>query len=168
MAILSFRRKQSFSKMSRTLPSSADPLAFLQAGRSAGSGEGTDTYNQILGSFRDVLTDVERAIHAIIERLRRERNIDDRMAVAANSDVRAEMARASALTEAKRNHLQAEISSHLQDMFLQNLIMSPDQEPPVRRWAAMSGRVVQRDMPGSVRTCPQQAGRDSQCSAQAV
>lgn len=147
MPIFSFRRKPSFSKMSRILPSSADPLAFLQAGRSAGSGEGKDAYNQILGSFHDVLTDVERAIQAIIEKLRHERNIDDRMTVAANSEVRAEMARASTLTEAKRNQLQSEISSRLQAMFLQNLIMSPDQEPPVRRWAAMSGRVVQRDMP---------------------
>ena len=51
MPIFSFRRKPSFSKMSRTLPSSADPLAFLQAGRSAGSGEGKDAYNQILGFF---------------------------------------------------------------------------------------------------------------------
>ena len=147
MPIFSFRRKSSFSKMSKVLPSSADPLAFLQAGRSAGSGEGKDAYNQILGSFHDVLTDVERSIHATIERLRHERNMDDRMTVEANSDVRAEMARARTLTEAKRDQLQAEISFRLQAMFLQNLVMSPDQEPPVRRWASMSDRVVQREMP---------------------
>lgn len=147
MPVFSFRRKPSFSKMNRVLPSPADPLAFLQAGRSAGSGEGKDAYNQILGSFHDVLADVERAIHALIERLRHERNIDDRMTVEANSDVRAEMARARTLTEAKRNDLQAEVSSRLQAMFLQNLIMSPDQEPPVRRWASMSDLVEQRDMP---------------------
>ncbi len=148
MPIFSFRRnKPSFSKMSKVLPSPADPLAFLQAGRSAGSGEGKDAYNQILGSFHDVLADVERAIHAIIERVRHERNTDDRMTVEANSDVRAEMARARTLTEAKRNELQAEVSFRLQAMFLQNLIISPDQEPPVRHWAAMSDLVKQSDMP---------------------
>ena len=67
------RNKPSFSRMSGVLPSPADPLAFLQAGRSAGSGGGRDAYNQILGSFHDVLADVERAIHSIIERLRHER-----------------------------------------------------------------------------------------------
>ena len=142
-----FSNKPSFRKMSRVLPSPADPLAFLQAGRSAGSGEGKDAFNQILGSFHDATADVERAIHSIIERLRHERSIDDRMAVEANSDVRTEMARARTLTEAKRNELQAEISFRLHAMFLQNLIMSPDQDPPVRRWNSMSRLVEQRDMP---------------------
>lgn len=147
MPIFSLRRKPSFSNMSKSLPSPTDPLAFLQAGRSAGSGSGKDAFNQILGSFHDTLVDVERVIHSIIERLRRERNIDDRMAVTANSDVRAEMARARTLAEAKRNELQAEISFRLHAMFLQNLIMFPDQDPPVRRWSSMSGFVEHRDMP---------------------
>ena len=69
------------------------------------------------------------------------------MAVEANSDVRAEMARASTLADVKRNELRAGISFRLQAMFLQNLIVSPDQEPPVRRWASMDDRVAQRDMP---------------------
>ena len=147
MPIFGIRRKPSFSRMSKLLSSSTDPLAFLQAGRSAGSGEGRDAFNQILASFRDVVADVERAIQSIIEKLRHERNIDDRIAVGANSDVRAEMARARTLAEAKRNELQAEISFRLHAMFLQNLIMFPDQDTPVRRWSSMSGLVERRDMP---------------------
>ena len=141
------RRKRSFNKMSGGLPSSSDPLDFLQAGRSAGSGGGKDAYNQILGAFVDEVSDVNRAITSIIDRLRLERNINDRLAVEANNNVRAEMARASVLANAKREELKAEISSRLQAMFVENLIMSPDQEPPVRRWILLADLVVQKDLP---------------------
>ena len=147
MPIFSIRRKPSFSKMKLVLSSPTDPLDFLQAGRSAGSGGGKDAFNQILGSFHGVLVDVDRAIQSIIERLRHERNISDRTAVQANNDVRSEMARAVTLAEAKGNELKAEISFRLQTMFLQNLIVSPDQEPPVRRWISLYDRVVPRDLP---------------------
>ena len=147
MPIFSIRRKPSFSRMKRGLSSSTDPLDFLQAGRSAGSGGGKDAFNQILGSFHDALADVDRAIQSIIERLRHERNISDRMAVQANGDVRAEMARAITLADAKRNELTSEISFRLQAMFLQNLIISPDQEPPVRRWLSLYDHVIPRDLP---------------------
>ena len=141
------RNRPSFSDMSNVLPSPVDPLSFVQSGRSGGSGGARDAYNQILGSFHDILADVERALLSIFERMRPEGNISDRMAMEANSDVRTELARASTLAEVKRNELQAGISSRLQAMFLQNLILSPDQDPPVRRWASLADRVVQRDMP---------------------
>ncbi len=147
MPIFAIRRKPSFRQMGRVLPSPDDPLAFLQAGRSAGSGIGKDAFYQILGSFHDTVADVDRAVKAIIESLRHERNISDPVAVQANNNVRAEMARAGTLTEMKRNELQAEISSRLQVMFIQNLIMSPDQEPPVRRWISMSDLAIPKDMP---------------------
>ena len=57
------------------------------------------------------------------------------------------MARASALADVKRNELIAGISTRLQAMFLQNLILTPEQDPPLRRWATLADRVVQRDMP---------------------
>ena len=147
MPIFSIRRKPSFSKMKRVLSSPTDPLDFLQAGRSAGSGGGKDAFNQILGAFHDALADVDRAIQSTIERLRHERHISDRMAVQASSDVRAEMARAITLVNAKRNELTVEISFRLQAIFLQNLIISPDQEPPVRRWISLYDLVVPRDLP---------------------
>ena len=147
MPIFSIRRKPSFSKMRSVLPSPTDPLDFLQAGRSAGSGEGKDAFNQILGSFHSVLVDIDRAIQSTIERLRHERNISDRTAVQANNDIRAEMVRATALTDTKRNELNAEVSFRLEAMFLQNLIISPDQEPPVRRWISLYDRVIPRELP---------------------
>ena len=141
------RRYRSFNHMSRVLPSPTDPLGFLQAGRSAGSGEGRDALSQVLRSFYDTVVDVDRAIKSTIDRLRHERIINDRLAVQANNDVRAEMARASALTEAKRQELLSEVSFRLQSMFIQNLITSPDQEPPVRRWTMLADLVVQKDLP---------------------
>lgn len=141
------RNRPSFSQMSSSLPSPVDPLAFIQTARSGGSGGARDAYNQILGSFHDVLSDVERALTSIFERLRPDGNISDRMAMEANSDVRTELARANTIADVKRNEMTEGISHRLQGMFLQNLIMSPDQEPPVRRWASMADRVVQRDMP---------------------
>ena len=147
MPVFGNRRKRSFSQISGVISSPMDPLDFLQAGRSAGSGGGRDAFNQILGSFHDAVADVNRAIASVIDRLRHERNINDRLAVQANNDVRAEMARASTLADAKQEELLLEISSRLQGMFLQNLIMSPDQEPPVRRWTILADLVVQRDLP---------------------
>ena len=145
MARLKIRRNRpSFSQMSATLPSPVDPLAFLQGGRSSGVRE---AYNQVLGSFHDVLADVERAIISVYERLRPDGNISDRMTMEANSDVRTEMARASALADVKRNELQDAITFRLQAMFLQNLILNPDEDPPLRRWSSMADRVVQRDVP---------------------
>ena len=147
MPLFRGRRTRSFSQMRGVLPSPTDPMDFLQAGRSAGSGGGRDAFNQILGSFHEVLADVERAIQSIIERMRHERNISDGMAVQVNNDVRAEMARAITLVDNKRDEFLSQISSRLQAMFLQNLILSPDQEPPVRRWTILADRVVRSDLP---------------------
>ena len=147
MPLFRNRRNRSFNHMSRSLPPPADPLGFLQAGRSAGSGGGKDAFSQILRSFYDAVVDVDRAIKSIIDRLRHERTINDLLAVQANNDVRAEMARASALADAKREELLSEVSFRLQSMFIQNLITSPDQEPPVRRWTMLADLVAQRDLP---------------------
>ena len=147
MPKFSIRRKPSFSNMRGVLPSVSDPLDFLQAGRSAGSGTGKDAFNRIVSAFHSELADVDRAIQSIIERLRKERNISDRTAVQANNDVRAEMARATALVDTKKKELQEGVFYRLQAMFLENLIMSPDQEPPVRRWISLYDRVVHRNTP---------------------
>ena len=88
----------------------------------------------MLGAFHDTLADAERALSSIFERLRPEGNISDRMAMEANSDVRTELARANTLADVQRNELLSGISFRLQAMFLQNLILAPDQDPPVRRW----------------------------------
>ena len=137
------RHRPSFSQMSATLPAPVDPLSFLHGGRISAR----DAYNQVLGSFHDTLADVERAITSVFERLRPDGNISDRMAMEANSDVRTEMARANTLADVKRNELQDDLCYRLQAMFLQNLIMNPEEDPPLRRWASMADRVIQRDMP---------------------
>ena len=119
------RNRPSFSEMSNVLPTPVDALAFIQTSRPGGSGGAREAYNMLLGSFHEVLADVERALTSVFERLRPEGNISDRMAMEANSDVRTELARASTLADVKRNELNTGISTRLQAMFLQNLIMSP-------------------------------------------
>ena len=141
------RNRPSFNEMSKVLPAAVDPLSFIQSGRPGGSGAAREAHNQVLGSFHEVLADVERALSSIFERVRPEGNVSDRMAVEANSDVRTELARASTLADVKRNELISGISYRLQAMFLQNLIIAPEQDPPVRRWATLADRVVQRDLP---------------------
>ncbi len=141
------RNRPSFSESGSILPTAVDPLSFIQPGGPRGSGGTREAYNQLLGAFHDTLADVERAILSIIERLRPEGLISDRMAMESNSDIRTEIARANTLADVKRNELQAGISFRLQAMFLQNLIISPGEEPPVRRWASLADRVMQRDMP---------------------
>ena len=128
------RHRPSFSQMSATLPTPIDPLGFLQGSRVSAR----DAYNQVLGSFHDALADVERAITSVFERLRPDGNISDRMAMEANSDVRTEMARANTLADVKRNELQDDLCYRLQAMFLQNLIMNPEEDPSLRRWASMA------------------------------
>ena len=82
------RNRPSFSEMSNVLPTPVDPLSFIQTGRPGSSGGAREAYNQILGSFHEALADVERALISVLERLRPEGNISDRMAMEANSDVR--------------------------------------------------------------------------------
>lgn len=138
------RNKLSFSEMSNRLPASPDPLAFLSLGR---SGVDRDAYDQIHGAMHSVLTESERSMSAIFERLRPEGEISDRMVMEANSDLRTELARSTQLADMKRGELTAEISRRLEALFIQSLIVTPDQDPPVRRWANMADRVVRRDLP---------------------
>ncbi len=39
------------------------------------------------------------------------------------------------------------ISSRLENLFIQRLVIAPDQEPPVRRWSALADRAIRRDLP---------------------
>lgn len=141
------RNRPSFSEMSRVLPAPADPLDFIQSGPAKANGGAREVYNQLLGAFHETLTEVERTLLSIFERLRTDGVISDRMVLEANSDVRTELARANTLADVRRKQLQTEAARRLQSMFLHNLMTAPDENPPVRRWASMSDRVVQRDLP---------------------
>jgi hypothetical protein len=146
MARFGFKRKHlSFNEMSNRVPSPVDPLDFLSAGRT-GSGS-RDAYLQIHGALHNTLGEVERSINSIFERLRPEGNVSDRMVLEANSDVRTELARASTFADVKRDEMHREITMRLETMFVQQLVIAPDQEPPVRRWANLADRAVRRDLP---------------------
>ena len=141
------RNRPSFSEMSRVLPAPLDPLGFIQPGAAKTPSSAREVYNQLLGTFHDTLSEVERSLLAIFERLRPDGVISDRIVLEANSDVRAELARANTLADMKRKELQINIAKWLQATFLHNLIMAPDEPPQVRRWTSMSDRVLQRDLP---------------------
>ena len=110
MPKFSIRRKPSFSKMKGSfrlrliLWASCKP-----GGQQDQAREKTHSTRSWVPSTMQLPTWIE-PIQSIIERLRHERNISDRTAVQVNSDVRAEMARAITLADAKRNELTAEVS----------------------------------------------------------
>ena len=139
------RRAPSFSVMSNRLPVPSDPLDFLA---SAGVGVGSrDVYGQIHGAFHAALADVERTIITIFDPLENEGHVSDRMVLEANSDLRNELARASAVADQKRSEMRQEITLRLQRMYIQQLVSAPDQEAPARRWVDLADRTIRRDLP---------------------
>ena len=146
MAKFSFKRRRlSFNEMTNRVPSTVDPLDFLDSSRT-GSGS-RDAFMQIHGAIHGVLGEVERSIHSLFERLRPDGNISDRMVLEANSELRTELARANTFAQVKRDELLISIGSKLEHLFIQRLVIAPDQEPPVRRWSALADRAIRRDLP---------------------
>ena len=146
MAKFSFKRKRlSFNEMTNRVPMSVDPLDFLQSGR-VGTGS-RDAYAQIHGTIHAVLGEVQRSINSLFERLRPDGNISDRMVLEANSELRAELARANTYADVKRDEMLATVSSRLENLFIQRLVIAADQETPIRRWSALADRAIRRDLP---------------------
>ncbi|MCH8987391.1 MAG: hypothetical protein IIA92_01115 [Chloroflexi bacterium] len=146
MAKFSFKRKRlSFNEMTNRVPMSVDPLDFLQAGR-VGTGS-RDAYAQIHGTIHAVLGEVQRSINSLFERLRPDGNISDRMVLEANAELRAELARANTYADVKRDEMLATVSSRLENLFIQRLVIAADQETPIRRWSALADRAIRRDLP---------------------
>jgi hypothetical protein len=144
MARFSFRRKRlSFSEQTNRVPSAVDPLDFLGGGRTASR----DAYSQIHGAIHGVLSEVERSISSLFERLRPDGNLSDRMVLEANAELRAELARANTFADVKRDEMLINIGSRLESLFIQRLVIAPDEEPPVRRWTALADRAIRRDLP---------------------
>ena len=137
MAKFSFKRKRlSFNEMSNRVPNSVDPLDFISTGRTGSR----DAFMQIHGAVHGSLVEVERSVNSLFERLRHDGNLSDRMVLEANSELRTELARANTFADVKRDEMMISISTRLEYLFIQQLIISPDQELPVRRWTALAGR----------------------------
>jgi len=144
MARFSFRRKRlSFSEMTNRVPAAVDPLDFLVGGRTASR----DAFQQIHGAIHGTLGEVERSIGSVFERLRPDGNLSDRMVLEANAELRTELARANTFADVKRDEMLITIGSRLESLFIQRLVVAPEEEPPVRRWAALADRAIRRDLP---------------------
>ena len=144
MARFSFRRKRlSFSEMTNRVPAAVDPLDFLVGGRTASR----DAFQQIHGAIHGTLGEVERSIGSMFERLRPDGNLSDRMVLEANAELRTELARANTFADVKRDEMLITIGSRLESLFIQRLVVAPEEEPPVRRWAALGDRAIRRDLP---------------------
>ena len=95
------RRALSFQAMTNRLPAMTDPLEFLN---SVGSTIPVrDAYQQIHGAIHASLSDVERSVQAVFERLGPESTITERMIQDANDDIRTDLALASTFAGAKRD-----------------------------------------------------------------
>ncbi|MCI0848517.1 MAG: hypothetical protein J4N86_08285, partial [Chloroflexi bacterium] len=144
MARFSFKRKRlSFSEMTNRVPAAVDPLDFLGAGRTGSR----DAFAQIHGAVHGALSEVERSISSLFERLRPDGNISDRMVLEANAELRTELARANTFADVKRDEMLISMSSKLESLFIQRLVVAPEEEPPVRRWTALGDRAIRRDLP---------------------
>ena len=144
MARFSFRRKRlSFSEMTNRVPTAVDPLDFLSGGRTGSR----DAFAQIHGAVHGVLGEVERSISSLFERLRPDGNISDRMVLEANAELRAELARANTFADVKRDEMLISIGNRLESLFIQRLVIAPDEEPQGRRWTALADRAIRRDLP---------------------
>ncbi len=144
MAKFSFKRKRlSFNEMSNRVPNSVDPLDFISTGRTGSR----DAFMQIHGAVHGSLVEVERSVNSLFERLRHDGNLSDRMVLEANSELRTELARANTFADVKRDEMMISISTRLEYLFIQQLIIAPDQELPVRRWTALADRAIKRDLP---------------------
>ena len=144
MARFSFRRKRlSFSEMTNRVPTAVDPLDFLGVNRTGSR----DAFAQIHGAIHGVLGEVERSISSLFERLRPDGNISDRIVLEANSELRTELARANTFADVKRDEMLISIGSRLESLFIQRLVIAPDEETPVRRWTALADRAIRRDLP---------------------
>ena len=143
MARFSFRRKRlSFSEMTNRVPMAVDPLDFLTGSRTGSR----DAFQQIHGAIHGVLSEVERSISSLFERLRPDGNISDRMVLEANAELRTELARANTFADVKRDEMLITIGSRLESLFIQRLVIAPEEEPPVRRWSALADRAIRRDL----------------------
>ena len=139
------RRALSFQAMTNRLPAMTDPLEFLN---SVGSTIPVrDAYQQIHGAIHASLSDVERSVQAVFERLGPESTITERMIQDANDDIRTDLALASTFADAKRDELILETVARVERLYIQRLIVSSGQEPPVRRWNDLADRAIRRDLP---------------------
>ena len=144
MAKFSFKRNRlSFNEMSNRVPNAVDPLDFISTGRTGSR----DAFLQIHGAVHGSLVEVERSVNSLFERLRPDGNLSDRMVLEANSELRTELARANTFADVKRDEMLINIGTRLEYLFIQQLVIAPDQELPVRRWTALADRAIKRDLP---------------------
>ena len=69
------------------------------------------------------------------------------MVLEANAELRTALARANTFADMKRDEMLIDIGSRLENLFIQQLITAPDQDPPIRRWTALADRAIKRDLP---------------------
>ena len=137
-------KKRSFKEIGAQLPVVPDPLDFLTSGRNGASPR--EAGEQIHASIHSVLSETDRAVTYVFEQLRPDDELGSRTVVEANTDIKNELARATALAEAKRDQLREEVHGKLESLFIQRLIYTPDQDPFSRGWENPL-RVISKDLP---------------------
>ena len=144
MPRFSFGRKRlSFSEATNSVPTSPDPLDFLSGDRTASR----NIDAQLHGAIHGALTEVERSIGSLFERLRPDGNISDRMVLEANAELRGELARANTFADVKRDEMLINIGTRLESRYIQRLFRINDEDPLIRRLAALADRAIRRDLP---------------------
>ena len=139
------KKRLSYKEESTRVRQSIDPLDFLAA--ESGSLSSRDAFQQIHAVIHSAIEDVEKAIQLVFEQLGPDVSVADRIILEANGEIRNELVRASFLADEAKDVLNREIRSRLENLYIQGLMVAPNQVPAIRRWENLSARAIQRDLP---------------------
>ena len=122
-----------------------DPVGFLTLDSAGTSTQ--EALEQIHSAIHSSVEDVEKAFQQVFDQLNPEANVADRTLLDANSEIRNEQARARSLLDNKQDDLIHQMHIRLENLYIQAIIQTPQEQPPVRRWENLSARTVERNEP---------------------
>ncbi len=139
------RKRLSYKNSTHQVSQKMDALDFL--GSDASGINSREVFRQVHAVVHGALEDVDKAIQLLFEQLRPDGSMSNRILLEANAEIQHEMARASSLTNLRRDDLLSQIHRRLECLFIEDLIRNPNEDPVIRKWDRLAARSVQRDLP---------------------
>ncbi len=134
------KKKLSYKEESPKLRETMDSLDFFATGANGLSTR--DAFQQIHAVMHGALQDVEKSIQMVFEQLRPDGAVAERIFLEANGEINNEKARANVIADEKKDQIGRDIRARLETIYIQDLILSPHQDPAIRRWENLSTRAV--------------------------
>ncbi|PKB83332.1 MAG: hypothetical protein BZY88_02490 [SAR202 cluster bacterium Io17-Chloro-G9] len=138
-------RQSSFRDIANDLPLYQDPLDFLSSVRNIAAPR--DARTRVHGAMHSALGEVERAITLRFEELNTPHDTFGRALVGdADAEIRNEFARARTFVEARGEELLRQVTAKLENLFIQRLVYSPDQDPFGRGWENFTRSLLAKEL----------------------